>query len=120
MSIDSKKIDFDPNELSKKGLKLFEQGDFKEALQIFEKLNKFFPNNLDLLNLMGYVFLQLENFDQSINAYSNSLKINPNQPGAYFNRGIAFNKYGDKINALKDYDQALKLDPYNLDIYQNN
>ena len=119
MSIDSKKIDFDPNELSKKGLELFDQGDFEEALQIFEKLNKFFPNNLDLLNLLGYIFLQLENFDQSIKAYSNSLKINPNLPGVYFNRAIAYNKYGDKIKALKDYDQALKLDPYNLDIYQN-
>jgi len=112
-------FDFDPNELSQKGLALLNQGSFKESLVIFVKLNSYFPNNPDLLNLIGYANLQLEFFDDALSAYTKSIKINPNQVGVFFNKAIVNEKLGNKRQALEDYDHALKLDPENLDSYQN-
>ena len=112
-------LDFDPNQLSQKGLHLLNEGEFMQSLEIFDKLNTHFPNNPDLLNLIAFANLQLENFDKALLAYSNSINIKPNQLGALFNRAIVNNKLGNKTLALNDYDAALKIDPNNLDIYQN-
>jgi tetratricopeptide (TPR) repeat protein len=112
-------LDFDPNQLSQEGLNLLNEGEFKQSLEIFNKLNTHFPNNPDLLNLIAFTNLQLEFFDEALLAYTNSININPNQIGALFNRAIVKNKLGKKSQALEDYDAALKIDPNNLDIYQN-
>jgi len=112
-------LNFDPNQLSQEGLNLLNAGDFKRSLEIFDKLNTHFPNNPDLLNLIAFANLQLENFDTAFEAYSSSLKINPNQVGALFNRAIVNEKLQNQVQALNDYDAALNLDPNNLDIYQN-
>jgi len=112
-------LDFDPNQLSQEGLNLLNEGEFKQSLEIFNKLNKHFPNNPDLLNLIAFANLQLEFFDEALLAYTSSININPNQIGALFNRAIVNNKLGNKSQALEDYDAALKFDSNNLDIYQN-
>jgi tetratricopeptide (TPR) repeat protein len=112
-------LDFDPNQLSQEGLNLLNEGEFKQSLEIFNKLNTHFPNNPDLLNLIAFANLQLEFFDEALLAYTNSININPNQIGALFNRAIVNEKLGNLNEALNDYDTALKLDPNNLDIYQN-
>lgn len=115
----AKHLDFDPNQLSQEGLNLLNKGEFKQSLEIFDKLNTHFPNNPDLLNLIAFANLQLEFFNEALLAYTSSLNINPNQIGALFNRAIVNNKMGNKIQAIEDYDAALKFDPNNLDIYQN-
>jgi tetratricopeptide (TPR) repeat protein/ADP-heptose:LPS heptosyltransferase len=114
-----KKINFDPNELSQRGLKFLEDANYPEARNIFDKLIEHFPNNPDLLNLFGYVNLQLENYSDSIEAYSKSIEIIPNQVGTLFNRAIASNHLGNKKDALKDYANVNYLDPNNLDVYIN-
>jgi len=119
MSENSKKLDFDPNQLSNKALDFLNQENFLEAKKILEKLIIHFPNNCDLLNLLGFSALQLGLFAESVKAYSSSLKKNKKQVGALFNMAIANEKLGSKKKALKNYDDALNLDPNNLDIYQN-
>jgi len=117
MTKKEKKID--PNRLSQQGLNFFNEGNFIDAKKNFDELNKYFPNNPDLLNLIGFSALQLELYEDALKAYSDSIGINPNQPGVFFNTAIIKNKIGDKEDALTFYDKALKLDPKNLDIYQN-
>ena len=112
-------LDFDPNQLSQEALNLLDQGDFNGSLEIFKKLNSYFPNNPDLLNLMGYANLQLESFDEALDAYENSLSINPNQLEVLFNKAIVNDKLDNKKQALSDYDEVLKLDPNNADVFIN-
>lgn len=113
------RLDFDPNQLSQKGLDLLNQGNFQESLEIFKKLNYHLPNNPDLLNLIGFASLQLESFDEALDAYENSLSINANQLEVLFNKAIVNDKLDNKKQALSDYDEVLKLDPNNADVCIN-
>ena len=63
-------MNFDPNELSKKGLTFLQQGRFIEAAEIFDKLILYFPKNHELYNIIGFVNLELKKYDLSINAYN--------------------------------------------------
>lgn len=117
MSINN--LDFDPNELSKKGLDSLNHGHYEEALTIFEKLNSHFPNNVDLLNLIGFANLEIKLFEDALKAYTNSLKINPNQIEALFNRAIVNEKLGYFTDAIVDYDAVSVINPNNLDVFFN-
>ncbi|MDA1339644.1 MAG: tetratricopeptide repeat protein [Methylophilales bacterium] len=112
-------MNFDPNELSKKGLTFLQQGRFIEAAEIFDKLILYFPKNHELYNIIGFVNLELKKYDLSINAYNKSLTINQNQPEAFFNRALANSEKKYLTNALSDYQKVIEMQPGNINAYIN-
>ena len=59
------------------------------------------------------------NLQQAIGHYSKSIELNPQMPGPYNNRGVAYSQEGDIDRALQDYDKALALDPKHPLAYEN-
>ncbi|MGZ5025674.1 MAG: DUF6165 family protein [Methylobacter sp.] len=56
---------------------------------------------------------------ESVKFFSASINLDPKQPSAYSNRGIALNKLKRFDQALADYDQAIALKPDFAEAYSN-
>ena len=72
-----------------KAIALQESGQLVEAIHTYKKLLKLTPKDLQLLNTLGIIALQLENFKEGLNWLEQSLKISPNQPNTLSNCGYA-------------------------------
>jgi Tfp pilus assembly protein PilF len=53
--------------------------------------------------------LQKGNANSAIAAFTNAIRLNQKYALAYYVRGLAYEKKGDKAKAAKDFDQARKL-----------
>lgn len=79
----------------------------------YTKLSKL-PKNIDEMKRSGNEFMENEKYLQAINQYSECIKLMPKHPVFYLNRATAYmrrNWYGDVYSALRDCQQALRLDP---------
>jgi tetratricopeptide (TPR) repeat protein len=46
-------------------------------------------------------------YDKAIAEYTKAIKLDPNDAGAYFNRGIAYGYKGDYDQAIADFEATL-------------
>ena len=66
---------------------------------------------------LGIALWALGENEESFEAYSRSIELNPRNPKAYENRGKIFiHYYNDKENALKDFEEGLKLDDEDISL----
>ncbi len=54
-----------------------------------------------------------------IESISQQISMNADQVDAYYQRGLSFQKLGDKVAAIKNYTEALHLDPTYAQAYHN-
>ena len=114
-----KDLSFDPNHLSQQGIKYLNEGNFDKSKEIFNQLIIHFPNNVELLNLLGFVNLQLNCHEESFSVYSKSIEINPHQVEVFFNRAIVSAELKKFPEAIKDYDAVISHNPKNIDALIN-
>ena len=55
----------------------------------------------------------------AIDACTSIISLDPNNNGAYVNRGIAYRRAGDVDRAIADYDEAIHLNPRAADAFNN-
>jgi len=67
---------------------------------------------------LGNALYEQKNFEDSIKAYSTSLKLNE-YAGAYYNRGVAYAELGEYDRAIEDYNKAIKLNKEYAEAYYN-
>ena len=67
----------------------------------------------------GNFLMMLKQMDQAIAAYLRAIDLNPNNTGAYNNRGIAYGVKDELDRALEDFDKAIELNPKLADAYNN-
>ncbi len=72
-----------------------------------------------LLETMGSLFQQLEQYDQAIKCYSYYIERLPDDPNGYNGRGNAHFALKNYEEALKDYNLALEVDPKFANAYHN-
>jgi tetratricopeptide (TPR) repeat protein len=82
---------------------------------VMVKYPHFYPaiNNLGLLNE------EEGKKQEAVNLYTNSIKVNKNNPNAYFNRGSIYGKSGQLQLAISDFDEAIKCSPGYTKAYIN-
>jgi tetratricopeptide (TPR) repeat protein len=71
---------------------------------------------LDALCLKAVLYLNNEQFDKAIAAYTEAIQRNPKFSLAYIGRGDVYLAKNDYDHALADFDQAARLEPKNEDI----
>ena len=98
---------------------LHASGRIKESQKIYLDLAKIYKNNHILFYLIGTTFLQLKEFDEAINNFDTSIKLNSNFPEAYNNLGIALAEKEKYSEALINYNKAIKLKKDYIDAYIN-
>jgi predicted O-linked N-acetylglucosamine transferase (SPINDLY family) len=102
-----------------KAIALQESGQLVEAIHIYKKLLKLSPKDPQLLNTLGMIALQLDNFKEGLNWLEQSLKISPNQPYTLSNCGFALKELKHYSKALAYHDRALALKPDYVDAHYN-
>ena len=102
-----------------KAIALQESGQLVEAIHTYKKLLKLTPKNPQLLNTLGMIALQLDNFKEGLNWLEQSLKIAPNQHYTLSNCGFALKELKHYSKALAYHDRALALKPDYVDAHYN-
>jgi Flp pilus assembly protein TadD len=59
------------------------------------------------------------NYDQAIDDYNETIRVEPNYAQIYNNRGRSYYAKGDYDRAIADFNQAITLDPNYADAYNN-
>ena len=96
------------------GALLDRQNKKDEALTVFNKCLEFkdiHESSKEILHLnVGNILLDKALYDEAIESYKSSLKINPKNINAHNKIGDAFMFIEDRKNAIKHYEEVLKLD----------
>jgi len=85
----------------------------KAAVELYYQLKKNKPSNYDfreyLLNQLGYGLLDQNKIEDAIEIFKLNVKEYPESWNVYDSLGEAYMTKGDKANAIKNYEMALKL-----------
>jgi tetratricopeptide (TPR) repeat protein len=71
---------------------------------------------LDALCLKAVIYLNNEQYEKAIGAYSEAIQRNPKFSLAYIGRGDVYLAKNDYDRAITDYEQASRLDPRNEEL----
>ena len=89
------------------------QGEYNQAVKIFDDILEASPTNTKILNLKGIAQSNLGNHKQSMIQFNNVLKIEPDNIIALAGIGSGFANFGEYIEAQKYFDKALEHKPGN-------
>lgn len=98
----------DPKARFLKGIILTEQGNTKEAIEIFTKLTQDYPNLPEPYNNLAVIYAGQGQYDKARAALEQSIRTHPSYATAYENLGDIYAKL-----ASQAYDKALQLDKSN-------
>ncbi len=102
------------------GKALVSDGNPNEGIKKFNEALKLNSKDVVVLNARGLAFLDIQDYYSAIADFKRAIELS-NQPKAEYFNNLGLTKYylGDNKGALKDYDQALKIDSTNSTIYAN-
>ena len=67
----------------------------------------------------GNQFYKKERFEEAINCYDQSIKLDPKNAGVWNNRGLSFDNLNRHQDAIQCYNKALKINPQNFHAWCN-
>ena len=89
--------------------------DFQLAEKEYQMVLGLAPSMQSVYTSLGYIRLELRDFEGAIYYYSTALSYNPSDQEARINRGLAYEKLGMYKEALADYQFVLSLpEDYNI------
>jgi tetratricopeptide (TPR) repeat protein len=89
-------------------------GDIEEAIVDLEQLLKIMPKNPELLLQIGELYSQIKQPSKAIEKYNAALAYSEKKEyQIYEHRGDAYLNVGKHAEAIKDYEQTMKLKPSN-------
>ena len=98
-----------------KGLFLQNNQRYSEALDLYYKMKEIDPFNIDATFNLGFIFMELRDFNIAINYFSDVILTEEMYYKAYLARGICFEKKGDIRAAERDYRRSLEIYPSYMD-----
>ena len=87
------------------------RGQFEPAIKAYERLILAHPMNANPHYNLGLLYMEQKQYTQARESFDRSTKFNVQFELAYYFRGEAAERLGDKAAAQKDYEQALKIQP---------
>ncbi|MFZ5906875.1 MAG: DUF4388 domain-containing protein [Nitrospirota bacterium] len=98
----------------KKGVEAFRSGDFSGAIDAFRVATKIDSSNARYWSHLSLAFTKIGGgFENAEHASLEAIRNEPGNPDHFVNLGMIYMKEGMKENALKQFRQALTLDPEN-------
>jgi tetratricopeptide (TPR) repeat protein len=103
----------------KLGNSLMDTHRYQEAIDAYQKAIELDPKNMDVMVDMGTCYRNIGRPDSAVEEYRKAIAINPRHPNAHRNLGVvlAFD-LGDKKQAIKEFEEYLRLSPNAPDDYQ--
>lgn len=85
------------------------QGDFAGAIASMDQAIRLDPNNIDLYDERGYLYLLMRDYLSAAVDFNQVVQINPNSAEGYQNRGYAYFRSGSREEAIASYQKAAEL-----------
>jgi serine/threonine protein kinase/Flp pilus assembly protein TadD len=92
------------------GRALLRAGDLAEAARFLEEAVERRPNDLWACFYQGVCAYRRQRYTEAVTAFTACITQSPDTALFRYNRGLAYSATGDNERALRDYDQALRLD----------
>ena len=112
-------IDKNKSEEYKKAFELFKKGEFAGAKEIIIELLNKTPNNIHLLNSLGKIHSNLNNYEKASECFQKIIDLDNSNAEAYYSSGVCFQNLDNNDFALKQYKKATELNPEYIDAYNN-
>ena len=84
---------------------------YVDANQSFVKAINEWPSNYAYYELQGDCYQTQKLYNKAVDSYSNVLARGVEDANIYYKRAISFKSAGNKMEAIKDLEEALKLQP---------
>lgn len=91
----------------KMGISYFNEGNIQMAFVEFQKAYQIDPNNKDILNSLGLVYLQFEEFDKARDLFLKAVFIDSSFSEAYNNLGVTYLRRRQWEEAIDAFKKAL-------------
>ena len=94
-----------------KGVELYQQGKFKEAVKIFEQASKKNKTEAQIWNYLGLAFMKLEDFKKAGKAFENAVKYEAGNDVYHTNLAYAYFLNNKLDKAQDESTKAVKINP---------
>jgi len=91
------------------------QQDFTGALAEFQQAERGLPNNVDVIEAIGFIQRRLEHWEEAIVALRRAIELDPRDINAYNNLALTYSALHRFPEALATVDRALAWEPANTD-----
>ncbi len=98
---------------------LFDQGNYEEAIEYYNKALEMEPGYKWAWNNKGLALYNLKKYEESINCYDGAIKIDPDNVEAWNNKGVSLTYLNKFEEAIKCYDKAIKIDSNFIEAWNN-
>ena len=92
----------------------FVNGEYKEAIVIYDEILENFPNNISTLKMKGIAQSNLNYHEKSLGQFFKILQYNPNDVVALAGMGVGFGNLGEYEEAAKYFEEASKEKPNSI------
>ena len=89
----------------------FVNGEYKQAITIYDDILEIFPNNISTLKMKGIVESNLEEHGKSLKQFFQVLQYKPNDVISLTGMGVGFGNLGEYQESIVYFDKALKEKP---------
>lgn len=100
--------------LRKRAQREAKQQHYAAAIQIFNQLTTYEPNNANHFANRGLMHYNLKHYAQALEDYDCALELNPELDKAYNNRANLHAAQKNWLDAIDDYDEAIDINPLNI------
>lgn len=97
------------------GFNLFQDGRFRESLDIFVALAAMDPAEAYFQTALGACHLALENLELAESFFNRAIELDPTDLTPFVNRGEVHLRLGNVMEAARDFNHAVSLDPEGKD-----
>ena len=91
---------------------------YSEAVDLYHRIKIVDAFNVNANFNLGFIFMELSDYNNAINYFTDVIVSEKDYYKAYFARGICYEKKGNIVHAEKDYNKALEIYPNYLDAQQ--
>ncbi|CAA9225072.1 MAG: hypothetical protein AVDCRST_MAG42-1379 [uncultured Chthoniobacterales bacterium] len=101
------------------GARLEENGELEAALVIYQKVLTVDPGEIELASRVASLLTRQEDYPRAIDVLKDAVKAKPKEVAPYLQLAFIYARYLQKPKQALDYaNQAIVLDPENIDAYQ--
>ncbi len=101
------------------GARLEEAGEIDAALEVYQRVLTVDPGEIELASRVASLLTRQEDFPRAIDVLKDAIKANPKETAPFLQLAYLYSKHLRKPDqAIKFADQAIALDPDNIDAYQ--
>jgi len=108
-----------PKDMVQRLVALYRGGQLELAAKTAENLIRKFPHSFVVWNIAGAAHLGLRNFAKAEAGFERATQLNPTQPDAFNNLGVALREQEKYEAALIAYDNAISMSPKFAEAYNN-